>query len=94
MNDPLLVRHFTEKFARRMDKRIESIPAATMRKLTQWPWPGNVRELENLARRLAALYPQETITAAVIDAELVQPAIVAAGAFCTKRSPGCECWKA
>jgi two-component system nitrogen regulation response regulator GlnG len=33
-----------------------------------------VRELENLARRLAALYPQETITAAVIDAELVQPA--------------------
>jgi two-component system nitrogen regulation response regulator GlnG len=34
-----------------------------------------VRELENLARRLAALYPQETITAAVIDAELVQPPV-------------------
>ena len=34
-------------------------------------WPGNVRELENLARRLAALYPQETITAAVIDAGAV-----------------------
>ena len=33
-----------------------------------------MRELENLARRLAALYPQETITAAVIDAELSQPA--------------------
>ena len=33
-----------------------------------------MRELENLARRLAALYPQETITAAVIDAELAQPA--------------------
>jgi two-component system, NtrC family, nitrogen regulation response regulator GlnG len=33
-----------------------------------------VRELENLARRLAALYPQETITAAVIDTELSQPA--------------------
>jgi two-component system nitrogen regulation response regulator GlnG len=39
-------------------------------------WPGNVRELENLARRLAALYPQETIAAAVIDAELAQPAMV------------------
>jgi two-component system nitrogen regulation response regulator GlnG len=36
-----------------------------------------VRELENLARRLAALYPQETITAAVIDAELAQPAVAA-----------------
>jgi two-component system nitrogen regulation response regulator GlnG len=37
-----------------------------------------VRELENLARRLAALYPQETITAAVIDTELAQPAAAAA----------------
>ena len=36
-----------------------------------------MRELENLARRLAALYPQETITGAVIDAELNQPAIAA-----------------
>ena len=37
-----------------------------------------MRELENLARRLAALYPQETITAAVIDAELAQPAAASA----------------
>ena len=36
-----------------------------------------MRELENLARRLAALYPQETITAAVIEAELAQPALPA-----------------
>jgi two-component system, NtrC family, nitrogen regulation response regulator GlnG len=35
-----------------------------------------VRELENLARRLAALYPQETISAAVVDAELAQPAMM------------------
>jgi two-component system, NtrC family, nitrogen regulation response regulator GlnG len=34
-----------------------------------------VRELENLARRLSALYPQETIAEAVIDAELSQPAM-------------------
>ena len=40
-------------------------------------WPGNVRELENLMRRLAALYPQETIGADAVAAELaeaVQPA--------------------
>jgi two-component system, NtrC family, nitrogen regulation response regulator GlnG len=36
-----------------------------------------VRELENLARRLAALYPQDTITAAVIESELAQPAFAA-----------------
>jgi two-component system nitrogen regulation response regulator GlnG len=48
-------------------------------RLKRHRWPGNVRELENLARRLAALYPQETITAAVIDTELSQPTLVAPG---------------
>ena len=38
-----------------------------------------MRELENLARRLAALYPQDVITAAVIDAELAQPAVTSGG---------------
>jgi two-component system nitrogen regulation response regulator GlnG len=33
-----------------------------------------VRELENLARRLAALYPHEIVTLAVVEAELAQPA--------------------
>jgi nitrogen metabolism transcriptional regulator, NtrC, Fis family len=32
-----------------------------------------VRELENLVRRLAALYPQEIITASIIEAELSTP---------------------
>ena len=50
-----------------------------MLRLGRYSWPGNVRELENLARRLAALYPQETITGAVIDAELAQPARSRAG---------------
>lgn len=46
--------------------------------MRQYRWPGNVRELENLVRRLAALYPQETITAPIIEAEL-QPAAVGPG---------------
>jgi two-component system nitrogen regulation response regulator GlnG len=36
-----------------------------------------VRELENLARRLAALYPQDIITEAVIETELAQPPTLA-----------------
>jgi len=48
---PLLVRYFSQKYARRMEKRIENIPAAAMRKLTRWHWPGNVRELQNLVER-------------------------------------------
>jgi formate hydrogenlyase transcriptional activator len=48
---PLLVRYFTQKYARRKQKKIESISAVSMRKLARWRWPGNVRELENLVER-------------------------------------------
>jgi two-component system nitrogen regulation response regulator GlnG len=43
--------------------------------MKQHRWPGNVRELENLARRLAALYPQDVITASVIEGELAPPTV-------------------
>jgi formate hydrogenlyase transcriptional activator len=54
---PLLVRHFVRKFARRMDRHIESIPKESMAVLTRWSWPGNVRELENLMERSVILSP-------------------------------------
>ncbi len=48
-------------------KRIE---AEALERLKRHRWPGNIRELENLTRRLAALYPQEVITAQLADLEL------------------------
>jgi two-component system nitrogen regulation response regulator GlnG len=57
----------------------KQIDQAALDRLKRHRWPGNVRELENMARRLAALYPQETITAAVVEAELSQPALAAPG---------------
>jgi transcriptional regulator with GAF, ATPase, and Fis domain len=48
---PLLVRYFTDKYARRMGKQIDAIPARGLRKLMRWHWPGNVRELENTVER-------------------------------------------
>jgi len=45
---PLLVRYFAGKFARQMQKPIDSIPTQTMSKLQKWHWPGNIREVENL----------------------------------------------
>jgi two-component system nitrogen regulation response regulator GlnG len=74
---PDLIRHFFAQVEREglPGKQLE--PAA-LERLKHHRWPGNVRELENLARRLAALYPQETIAATVIDAELSQPAMVSA----------------
>ncbi len=56
-------------------KRIE---ADALERLKRHRWPGNIRELENLTRRLAALYPQEAITAQLIDLELgaKEPAVI------------------
>jgi formate hydrogenlyase transcriptional activator len=52
---PLLVRFFVQKLARRMQKHIETIPAAAMKTLTNWEWPGNIRELENFVERAVIL---------------------------------------
>ena len=51
----LLVRYFVQKFSRRMNKQIETIPTETMDALTHWEWPGNVRELENFIERSVIL---------------------------------------
>jgi formate hydrogenlyase transcriptional activator len=62
---PLLVRYFSQIYARRIQKRIESIPAAAMRKLTRWHWPGNVRELQNLVERAVILTRSTTLAISV-----------------------------
>jgi formate hydrogenlyase transcriptional activator len=54
---PRLVRHFAQMVARRMGRRIETIPAETMDALVQYPWPGNIRELENVIERGVILSP-------------------------------------
>jgi formate hydrogenlyase transcriptional activator len=52
---PKLVRYFTQKYAQRMNKRVETIPSAAMEALVSYAWPGNVRELENLIERAVIL---------------------------------------
>ena len=52
---PLLVRHFTRRFAQRMSRRITTIPAEVMDALVRYPWPGNVREMQNVIERAVIL---------------------------------------
>jgi formate hydrogenlyase transcriptional activator len=52
---PLLVRHFVQQFAKRMSRRIESMPAEVMNALVRYPWPGNVREMQNVIERAVIL---------------------------------------
>lgn len=52
---PVLVRHFTQQFARRMNKKIESISSESMTAMCEYHWPGNVRELQNVIERAVIL---------------------------------------
>jgi formate hydrogenlyase transcriptional activator len=52
---PRLVRHFAQKVARRMGRRIEIIPSAVMEALVQYSWPGNIREMQNVIERAVIL---------------------------------------
>jgi two-component system, NtrC family, nitrogen regulation response regulator GlnG len=66
---PALVRHFAA-LAAREGLPLKTLDEGAMERLRRYRWPGNVRELENLVRRIAALYAQETIGLEVIENEL------------------------
>ena len=66
---PDLTRHFFQ-VASSEGLPLKHMDAAAYDKLKRYRWPGNIRELENLTRRLAALYPQDLITAQLVETEL------------------------
>ncbi len=63
----LLVRYFTQKYGRRTQKQIESIPGTALRKLSSWHWPGNIRELENFIERSVILTHGTPLQAPIAD---------------------------
>jgi formate hydrogenlyase transcriptional activator len=60
---PLLVRHFVDEYARRMNRRIETIPPQAIEALRSYSWPGNVRELQNFIERTVILSPGSVLRA-------------------------------
>jgi two-component system nitrogen regulation response regulator GlnG len=85
---PDLARHFFTLVEKEGLAR-KQLDADSMERLKRYRWPGNVRELENLVRRLAALYPQDTITGPIIEAELdTTPVGPATAAGKTERGEG------
>ena len=66
---PKLVRHFTEFYARRMNKRIDTIPQDTLDALLRYRWPGNVRELKNFIERAVILSPHTVLRAPTSELE-------------------------
>jgi formate hydrogenlyase transcriptional activator len=67
---PRLVHYFIEKYSRRLNKKIESIPPDALAALTKWPWPGNIRELENFIERAVILTKGPTLNVPVAELKL------------------------
>jgi transcriptional regulator with PAS, ATPase and Fis domain len=59
---PLLLRHFTRKFASSYNKPISGITRRAQTLLARYSWPGNVRELENVLGNTCMM-----VTGGVID---------------------------
>src|SRR5213594_4687314 len=69
---PQLVRYFIQKFARELDKQIDTIPKEILEALKDWDWPGNVRELENFIERSVILSegPELRVPLSELDAHV------------------------
>ena len=74
---PILARHFTKKYAEKMDRKIDKIPSDTMKALVSWRWPGNIRELENFIERAVILSSGSSLRAPL--AEIREDAVESSG---------------
>ncbi|HXU08297.1 MAG TPA: sigma 54-interacting transcriptional regulator [Blastocatellia bacterium] len=71
---PPLARFFTQKYAQRLKKRIESISSEALAALTEYPWPGNVRELEHFIERAVVLTQGTELEVSLSELKTVAPA--------------------
>jgi formate hydrogenlyase transcriptional activator len=78
---PTLVRYFAQKYARRMNRTVETIPSETLDSLVRYSWPGNIRELENLIERAVIVSPGPVLRVPL--SELKLPAEPVAGDILT-----------
>jgi formate hydrogenlyase transcriptional activator len=79
---PLLIRYFTQKYSKRLNRPIESIPSADMERLSNYEWPGNIRELQNVIERSVILSPGPVLQIALPE--------VAKSPFASPRAPRLE----
>jgi transcriptional regulator with GAF, ATPase, and Fis domain len=61
---PLLVKHFVDKFSKKMGKPFTAISPAAAVALQDYGWPGNVRELASVIERAVIVSPGPVLTLA------------------------------
>jgi len=72
---PLLVRHYVDTYAQRMNKRIETIPEEAMKALCRHAWPGNIRELQNFIERAVILTPGSVLQVQLSELQQSSPVL-------------------
>jgi formate hydrogenlyase transcriptional activator len=70
---PMLVRHFVDHFAYRMNKRIDAVPEEILRLLQRQDWPGNIRELQNFVERAVVMTSGPVLNASMPEARRLMP---------------------
>jgi formate hydrogenlyase transcriptional activator len=79
---PLLVRHFVDQYAKRINKPVTVIPSKTMQTLLRYSWPGNVRELRNVIERSVILSPGKVLLPSLDE---LQPSPQAINGVCVDK---------
>ena len=69
---PLLVSHFREKLAAKLDRPVPTVSADAIEAMRSYRWPGNVRELENTLEHLFVLCDGPVITVEDLPEKLRQ----------------------
>jgi len=85
---PLLVRHFTQQFSRRMNKAIETIPSEAIDALCRYHWPGNIRELQNVIERAVIISPGPVLRVDVADLKFAKAWFPAGKSVSSKSTNG------
>ncbi|HEY9199042.1 MAG TPA: sigma-54 dependent transcriptional regulator [Gammaproteobacteria bacterium] len=69
---PALARHFLEKYAHELGRKVPRLDENALQRLTEYAWPGNVRELQNLMERASVLCAGDTVTREHLPADIAQ----------------------
>jgi formate hydrogenlyase transcriptional activator len=83
---PMLVSHFTQLFAHRVNKKIETVSAEAMTALQRYSWPGNIRELQNVIERAVLISNGPVLKVALSDLKKRSP--VSSGPHSVGPPPG------
>src|SRR5262245_36661184 len=63
----LLAQYFVDRFAQRMNKRIDVIPDEVKEAFLHYSWPGNVRELQNIIERAVILSQRNVLSVSLCE---------------------------